>query len=669
MPFSDFVPEAVEPTSAQVSEITRRLLADAQQAAGVGQPFPGVGDLPTASHPFVAHLAQAGSPAIHLPARSTMGNPFVGQPQLPAAGAVPSLPHVLSEARTASSRGPSPAGIPTGITPPLPAVMSPGMFGAIPGGLSPVQLPAFPSIPPEVPEEMRHPVSPGEIRLPGPETLAAISTPAAQLATGPQAFATPGASPAQVDRTVVERAAVGVSPGPADQQPRYEGLTAFVQRMRLTGCETRPAGVVGLPGPHPFESLSGELSRLASSGSLDVAAVRRDFPILQQRVHGQPLAWLDNAATTQKPQVVIDALRHFYETENSNIHRGAHTLAAKATEAYERARETVRRFVGAESAEEIVFVRGTTEGINLVAQTFGHRFLRPGDEILLSVLEHHANIVPWQMVARQTGAHIRSIPVNDRGEILLGEYERLLGPRTRLVGLTHASNSLGTVLPIAEMTALAHRHGARVLIDGAQTIAHLPVDVRRDQFDFFVFSGHKVFGPTGIGAVYARRELWAELPPWQGGGNMIREVSFEETTFADPPARFEAGTPNVADAVGLGVALDYVTRLGLPLIARHEHDLLEYATHQLQRIPGVRLIGTAREKVGVLSFLMDGRRPEDVGRFLDQRGIAVRAGHHCAQPSLRRFGLTATVRPSFSIYNTRDEVDRLAAAVRELTGR
>jgi len=365
--------------------------------------------------------------------------------------------------------------------------------------------------------------------------------------------------------------------------------------------------------------------------------------------------------------VVIDALSRFYHTENSNIHRAAHTLAARATEAYERARETVRRFLGAESAEEIVFVRGTTEGINLVAQTFGHRFLRPGDEILLSVLEHHANIVPWQMVARQTGAHIRSIPVNDRGEILLGEYERLLGPRTRLVGLTHASNSLGTVLPIAEMTALAHRHGARVLIDGAQTVAHLPVDVRRDEFDFFVFSGHKVFGPTGIGAVYARRELWEELPPWQGGGNMIREVSFEETTYADPPARFEAGTPNVADAVGLGVALDYVTRLGLPLIARHEHDLLEYAIQQLQRIPGVRLIGTAREKVGVQSFLVEGRRPEDVGRFLDQRGIAVRAGHHCAQPSLRRFGLTATVRPSFSIYNTRDEVDRLAAAVRELS--
>jgi cysteine desulfurase/selenocysteine lyase len=328
--------------------------------------------------------------------------------------------------------------------------------------------------------------------------------------------------------------------------------------------------------------------------------------------------------------------------------------------------QKVQTFLGASSAKEILFVRGTTEGINLLAQTYGRKFLQPGDEILLSTLEHHANIVPWQMIAKEKGAVIRVIPVTDRGEIMLEAYQALLGPRTRLVALTQTSNSLGTILPVGEMTQMAKRYGARVLVDGAQSVAHLPVNVQQLDCDFFVFSGHKIFGPTGIGAVYAKEELLEIMPPWQGGGNMIRNVTFEETTFAEPPARFEAGTPNVADAVGLGAALDYVNRLGLANIGKYEHELLQYATEQLSRIKGLRLIGTAREKVGVLSFVLPERRTEEVGRLLDLEGIAVRAGHHCAQPSLRRFGLEATVRPSLSLYNTPEEIDRLAIAVRRI---
>jgi cysteine desulfurase/selenocysteine lyase len=399
---------------------------------------------------------------------------------------------------------------------------------------------------------------------------------------------------------------------------------------------------------------------------LDVAAIRRDFPVLQQQVHGRPLAWLDNAATTQKPQSVIDALSDFYSHDNSNIHRAAHTLAARATDAYEKARQKVQSYLGASSANEIIFVRGTTEGINLIANTFGAKFLQPGDEILLSHLEHHANIVPWQMIAREKGAVIRVIPINDRGEVMLEEYQRLLGPRTRLVALSHASNSLGTILPIAEMTQLAKRYNARVLIDGAQSVAHLPVNVRQLECDFYVFSGHKIFGPTGIGAVYGREELLQIMPPWQGGGSMIRSVTFEETTYADPPARFEAGTPSIADVVGLGAALDYVNRIGLVNIGKYEQELLSYATESLSRIDGLRIIGTAREKVAVISFVLRDRPTEDVGRLLDMEGIAVRAGHHCAQPSLRRFGVESTVRPSFSIYNTKDEIDRLVDAVRRI---
>jgi cysteine desulfurase/selenocysteine lyase len=413
--------------------------------------------------------------------------------------------------------------------------------------------------------------------------------------------------------------------------------------------DPRPPGIGGL-GP----------------GAFDVHTIRRDFPVLDQQVHGRPLVWFDNAATTQKPQSVIDAVANFYAHDNSNIHRAAHTLAARATDAYEQARQKVQAFLGASSAKEILFVRGATEGINLVAQTYGRKFLQPGDEIVLTTLEHHANIVPWQMIAKEKGAVIRVAPVNDRGEVMLAEYQSLLGPRTRLVALAQASNTLGTVLPVAEMTQMAKRYNARVLIDGAQSVSHMPVDVRQLGCDFFVFSGHKIFAPTGIGAVYAKEELLEILPPWQGGGNMIRNVTFEETTYAESPAKFEAGTPNVADAVGLGAALDYVGRLGLPNIARHEQELLRYATEQLVRIPGLRIIGTAPEKVGLVSFVLKDRKTEEIGRLLDQEGIAVRAGHHCAQPSLRRYGLEATVRPSFSLYNTRAEIDRLAAAIHRI---
>ena len=395
-------------------------------------------------------------------------------------------------------------------------------------------------------------------------------------------------------------------------------------------------------------------------------AIRADFPILRQMVHGRPLAWFDNAATTQKPQCVIDAISHFYENNNSNIHRAAHTLAARATDAYEGARDKIRAFLNASSVKEIVFVRGTTEGINLIAKTFGEKFLQPGDEIVLSMLEHHAQIVPWQMIAKKQGAVLRVIPVNDNGEIILEEYQKLLGPRTKVVALAHANNSLGTILPVEEMTHAAKRYGARVIIDGAQSVAHIPVDVQRLGADFYVFSGHKIFGPTGIGAVYIKEELHDLLPPWQGGGNMIRNVTFEETSFSEAPAKFEAGTPNIADAVGLGAALDYVQELGLQNIAAYEHGLLMYATEHLSRINGLRIIGTAREKVGVVSFVLPNRRTEEVGKLLDQEGIAVRSGHHCAQPSLRRFGVESTVRPSLSIYNTYEEIDRLVAAVKRI---
>ena len=404
----------------------------------------------------------------------------------------------------------------------------------------------------------------------------------------------------------------------------------------------------------------------ASRGIFDAASIKKDFPILAERVHGRPLVWLDNAATTQKPRAVIERLIYYYEHENSNVHRAAHTLSARATDAYEGARDKVRRFLNAPSAQEIVFARGATEAINLVAQSWGRRNVRAGDEIVITWLEHHANIVPWQQLCAEKGARLCVAPVDSSGQVILEEYEKLFSRRTRLAAVTQVSNALGTITPAREMVEIAHRHGALALVDGAQAVSHMPVDVQALDCDFYCFSGHKIFAPTGIGALFGKASILADMPPWQGGGNMIRDVTFEKTAYQPPPWRFEAGTGNIADAVGLGAALDYVTGLGMENIARYEHELLGYATEQLSRVPGLRLIGTAAEKAGVLSFVLDGQRTEDVGGALDQEGIAVRSGHHCAQPILRRFGLESTVRASLAPYNTVDDVDALCVALQRL---
>jgi len=423
------------------------------------------------------------------------------------------------------------------------------------------------------------------------------------------------------------------------------------------GAAANPSAVAAGP---PTIQAPGSLPDLnLNAGLFDVHSIRHDFPILRERVNGRPLIWLDNAATTQKPQSVIDRISYFYEHENSNIHRAAHELAARATDAYEGARDKVRRFLNASSSKEIVFVRGATEAINLVAQSWGRRHVGAGDEIVISHLEHHANIVPWQMLCSEKGARLRVIPIDEDGQILLDEYEKLLGPRTRIVSVAHVSNALGTVTPAREIVQIGHRYGARVLIDGAQAISHMPVDVQALDCDFYAFSGHKMFAPTGIGVIYGKPDALAEMPPWQGGGNMIVDVTFEKTTYQPPPGRFEAGTGNIADAVGLGAAIDYLERLGMHNIAHYEHELLKYGMESMRRVPGLHLIGTAREKASVMSFVLDGYRNEDVGAALNQEGIAVRTGHHCAQPSLCRYGLETAVRPSIALYNTHEEIDKL----------
>ncbi|MCQ8106257.1 cysteine desulfurase [Methylomonas sp. SURF-2] len=414
-------------------------------------------------------------------------------------------------------------------------------------------------------------------------------------------------------------------------------------------------------GKHP------QLAALASTHPpFDVHAVRRDFPILKERVNGYPLAWLDNAATTQKPQAVIDRIAEFYKRENSNIHRAAHELAARATDAYEGARDIVGRFLNASSSSEVVFVRGATEAINLVAKSWGKQYIGEGDEIVISWLEHHANIVPWQQLCSETGAVLRVMPVDECGQVILSEYQKLLSHRTKLVSFTQVSNALGTITPAQEIIEMAHRVGAKVLLDGAQSVSHIKVDVQALGCDWFVFSGHKIFGPTGIGALYGKADVLAATQPWQGGGNMIEDVTFEKTIYQPAPAKFEAGTGNIADAVGLGAALEYLNRLGIENVARYEHELLEYGMHALRSIPGVRLIGTAAEKTSVMSFVLAGFSTVEVGNALNDAGIAVRAGHHCAQPILRRFGLEATVRPSLAFYNTYEEIDRLASVVKRL---
>lgn len=551
-------------------------------------------------------LATVAAPALD----SRFGGQTLGVPQAANLQPHPSAPQ-------AGAPGPSAPGL-GGASAPLPA-----------GGASPLPAVAPDPSPFYFLGEAGRPASP-----PAPEPRADL--------VGARSFGLPG------DADL--RALLGGAPEPSAGP---EGAYYFVPASARA-----PAAVPGFGGVPQTPA--------GAHAPFDVHAVRRDFPILQERVNGRQLVWFDNAATTQKPQAVIDRLSYFYEHENSNIHRAAHELAGRATDAYEKARSTVARFIGASSPEEIIFVRGTTEGINLIARTWGVKNIEAGDEIILSHLEHHANIVPWQLLAWEKGATIKVIPVDSRGQVILEEYQRLITPKTKLVSVTQVSNALGTVAPVKEIVAIAHRAGLCAVVDGAQSVSHMKVDVQDIGADFFVFSGHKIFGPTGIGAVYGRRAILDDLPPYQGGGNMIADVTFERTSFQPPPSRFEAGTGNIADAAGLGAALEYVERIGIEAIGRYEHLLLEYATELLAPIRGVRLIGTAPDKASVLSFVLDGYTPEQVGTALNEEGIAVRSGHHCAQPILRRFGLEATVRPSLAFYNTCEEVDRFIAVIRRL---
>ncbi|MBQ8559145.1 MAG: cysteine desulfurase [Tyzzerella sp.] len=401
-------------------------------------------------------------------------------------------------------------------------------------------------------------------------------------------------------------------------------------------------------------------------GTKTLEQIRQDFPILQEKVNGNPLIWLDNGATTQRPKQVIDRLSYYYEHENSNVHRGAHTLAAKSTDAYEGARQIVADFIGAPSKDNVVFVRGTTEGINLVAHSYVKPLLQPGDEIIVSLLEHHANIVPWQLVAQETGAVIKVIPVDESGQLILSEYEKLFTKRTKFVSVTHVSNVLGTITPVAELIAIAHCHGVRILIDGAQSIAHIPVNVTALDADWFVFSGHKIYAPTGIGAVYGKKEVLEEAKPYHGGGNMIKDVTFERTIYNPAPNKFEAGTGSIADAVGLGAALEYLNGIGMADISKYEHELVSYGMKELGKIKGLHLVGTAANKSSALSFVLDGVSNDAVGQKLDQNGIAVRVGHHCAQPILRHYGLESVVRPTLALYNSFEEIDTLVKVLRSL---
>ena len=501
---------------------------------------------------------------------------------------------------------------------------------------------------------------------------------------------TPQVSDAHLQKLFAESAPVTEIPSRVAGAPESDHVFSGFDANLIAGLTPKAYGLPGeaelqqlfVPAPKVPVSASSSpsfyfLDELKSDGfnapalnsahpPFDVQAVRRDFPILKERVNGHPLVWFDNAATTQKPQSVIDRVSYFYEHENSNIHRAAHELAARSTDAYEKARDTVAHFMNASSSSEIVFARGTTEAINLVAKSWGQQNIKAGDEIVITWLEHHANIVPWKQLCDLTGAILRVVPVDEDDQVLLGEYQKLLTARTKLVSFTQVSNALGTVTPAKEMIAMAHRVGAKVLLDGAQSVSHLRVDVQALDCDWFVFSGHKIFAPTGIGVLYGKAELLEAMPPWQGGGNMIEDVTFDKIIYQPAPARFEAGTGNIADAVGLGAALDYVSKLGIDNIARYEHDLLVYAMDALRSISGLRLIGTAAEKTSVLSFVLSGHSNQDIGVALNRVGIAVRTGHHCAQPILRRFGLESTVRPSLAFYNTHDEVDLLVTTLRRI---
>jgi cysteine desulfurase/selenocysteine lyase len=605
----------------------------------------------TDTAPYGAPPVFTPAPSVSAPAPTSPGPepipplavPVAPRGSAPDASAVTSVGHAVSGVGSAFD----PASLdPLGLgTVAIPAGITPSTAGAIPGGVTPTSV------------GNREGLSPSTAgAVPGGVTP---STGGAR-ALGRQLVPEPvrGLKPDWL--TIPEVPDLGLS----DLGVSNLGYGLVPASSAPTGDE---ANYYFLSGPSGSTSLTVPVPQIPDRHEIfDVHAIRADFPILRETVNGNPLIWFDNAATTQKPQSVIDRISYFYAHENSNIHRAAHELAARATDAYEDARETVRRFIGAAKTEQIIFVRGTTEAINLVAKAWGGKHLTAGDEIVITNLEHHANIVPWQMICQQTGAVLKVAPVDDAGNLLLQEFENLLGPRTRLVSATQVSNALGTVTPVDKIVELGHRYGARVLIDAAQSVPHIPIDVQQSGADFLVFSGHKIFGPTGIGVVYGTEEALAETPPWQGGGNMIADVTIERSIYQGIPNKFEAGTGNIADAVGLGEALRYVEKVGIKRIAAYEHDLLEYATPKLAAIKGVRLIGTANQKASVLSFVLAGHEPLEVGKALNAEGIAVRAGHHCAQPILRRMGVEATVRPSFAFYNTHDEIDVFINAVRRI---
>lgn len=611
-----------------------------QTAAGAADVYPSPAPLPGGSDVYLP-AATSPSPSLQAPPQTV--------PVAPR-GSVP-------DATAATSAGRTVAGTADVYPTPVPLVGFRDIY--VPGPTSPE-----PDAPPQA-----VPVAP---RGGVPDTTAASSTAAAGAANP---FAAPTdfgafAVPSHGIVPTVPGVLAGAAPAAVPAVPRGDApswLPGAPSVGDLGWSDAAPAAAPGDEGNYHFLTAVDAVPRLPDEHEVfDVNAIRADFPILSEVINGKPLIWFDNAATTQKPQVVIDRLVHFYSHENSNIHRAAHELAARATDAYEEARDTVADFIGAPGSENIVFTRGTTEAINLVAHAWGGKHLQPGDEIVITHLEHHANIVPWQLISQKTGAVLKVAPIDDAGNLLLNEFEQLLGPRTKLVAASQVSNALGTVVPVDKIVELGHRYGARVLIDGAQSIQHIPTDVAALGADFYVFSGHKIYGPTGIGALYGTTDALTETPPWQGGGHMIADVTLERSLYQGPPVKFEAGTGNIADAVGLTEALRYVQRLGVERIAAYEHALLEYATPRLADIPGVRLVGTATEKASVLSFVLAGHEPLEVGKALNAEGIAVRAGHHCAQPALRRLGLEATVRPSFSFYNTFSEIDVFLKAVRRI---
>ena len=585
--------------------------------------------------------------------------------------------------------------VPTGTTV-SDAAVNPGVNGAAVPGAEEVAatapgISATEGFVPVIPEEPGDPYIPVDAYIPPvPAEVPQVSAPAsAETSTVPNVPVTPasaGAAQSEPDWGVPQAGAYASAPqdgttlpeagafdwenpfgyptaGSTSYAPKVQSKTEAEEYDRridaptsLGGDGVAAADVSGEKGTSRNDSIR--------IGSKTLAQIRDDFPILSELIHGQPLVWLDNGATTQRPKQVIDRISYYYTHENSNVHRGAHTLAARSTDAYEAARDTVRDFIGAPSSEEIIFVRGTTEAINLVANAYVKPQLQPGDEIIVSILEHHANIVPWQLIAQKTGAVIKVIPCDETGQLILSEYEKLFTKRTRFVAVTHVSNVLGTVTPIEELIAIAHRHGVRILIDGAQSVAHIPVNVSALDADFFVFSGHKIFAPTGIGVVYGKKELLEAAEPYHGGGNMIADVTFERTIYNGIPNKFEAGTGSIADAVGLGAALQYLTEIGMPCVYRWEHELLQYAMQEMRRIPGLTLIGTALNKASVLSFKLDGYSDEEVGKRLDAYGIAVRTGHHCAQPVLRHFGYEGSVRPTLALYNSPDDIDALVKVLR-----